>query len=703
MTNYGHDLLEELWKEILEIHWRYLETEESMKKIDERKLLEGRLKEYISVVSHDRKFFLPETEHVLRKSITQMPNFSAFKGADGFESVSHYASNLFTKPWRKEYRVIKLYSGFYHHEIKSNLMDAEKLFIAMGYTLLPNQTLVLDGPICPDQVTNVSRDALTAYVECQIMKQISAELASMRLSASCIDIFNFRECHIGDSSQSIKGLAQIIQSRQNLMLRKDTFALAISAPPSHSSYSSHYNYQQLNPSHTVYNNHCSIHPFNHNKTLPISYYNSSSIYNVPCSMHNMSNNCVPNSVYCQPLQQHQLLPHSKSLDDYDGKVPLNGSTNHHRLSLDQNYKMNMHLSPFQQHQQQSVPPSLDCIDAISLNHPYNQPNARNPLPLNLSSNLGQNLKQEQYYANNPKLDPMLNINSQCSGAARSFSNDCYRQEMSPYDHSTANVAGYHRKLYEKSDSCSSSMPENELVSFGNESMTLKPKQNEVKLRSSLKKNSHCGISDYNDALEHEMNELRALQHTKNEMALNEMKSKDGIGNYHTWDYVFKNLEKDTRAKNKNMMGSYNEKINNHNLQLENLRISSTSNGTHASIKNALKNNEISHPTSEISENPSQSINHTLLVQTTKPRNKSFTTATETNNYEHKFSSSTEANGYPKYKSTLQPLIVVPPGEWSCRFCTFLNPNSKKICEMCSKSKDFYLDADKTSSTTATCV
>lgn len=108
MTSYGRDPLEELWKEILDIHWRFLETEESMKKIDERKLLEGRLKEYISVVSLERKFFLPETEHVLRKSIMQMKDFTAFKGADGFESISHYANNLFTKPWRKEYRVIKV-------------------------------------------------------------------------------------------------------------------------------------------------------------------------------------------------------------------------------------------------------------------------------------------------------------------------------------------------------------------------------------------------------------------------------------------------------------------------------------------------------------------------------------------------------------------------------------------------------------------
>lgn len=65
-----------------------------------------------------------------------------------------------------------MYSGYYQHEVKANLIDAQKMFEAMGYTLLPNQTLVLDGPICPDQVTNVSRDAMTAYVECQVNTNI---------------------------------------------------------------------------------------------------------------------------------------------------------------------------------------------------------------------------------------------------------------------------------------------------------------------------------------------------------------------------------------------------------------------------------------------------------------------------------------------------------------------------------------------------
>lgn len=42
----------------------------------------------------------------------------------------------------------------------------------MGYIMMPDQTLILEGSICPDQVTNVSRDAMTAYVECQVNKSI---------------------------------------------------------------------------------------------------------------------------------------------------------------------------------------------------------------------------------------------------------------------------------------------------------------------------------------------------------------------------------------------------------------------------------------------------------------------------------------------------------------------------------------------------
>lgn len=61
------------------------------------------------IAPQDRKFYLPETRQVLKKSVQQMNDFSAYKASIGFDSISQYANNLLTKPWRKEYKTIKVF------------------------------------------------------------------------------------------------------------------------------------------------------------------------------------------------------------------------------------------------------------------------------------------------------------------------------------------------------------------------------------------------------------------------------------------------------------------------------------------------------------------------------------------------------------------------------------------------------------------
>lgn len=120
--------MEEIWNDLLRLHWDYLDTEENMEKLNMRRKLEGKrkmqksvgevylnnfifvdeLKSFLSIVQHDRKFFLTETAHVFKQSVLQMDKFSAYKALMGFEAISQYANNLFRKPWRKEYRCIKV-------------------------------------------------------------------------------------------------------------------------------------------------------------------------------------------------------------------------------------------------------------------------------------------------------------------------------------------------------------------------------------------------------------------------------------------------------------------------------------------------------------------------------------------------------------------------------------------------------------------
>lgn len=431
------------------------------------------------------------------------------------------------------------------------------------------------------------------------------------------------------------------------------------------------------------NSHCSVHPFNHNQAPPNTYYNPQA-YNQPCSVH-MQNFAQPSNFY-QP--QHNL-PHSKSLDQYDGKMLPNG-INHHRLSLDQNYKMHHNLSPSQQ--QQTMAP-FDCIDSIAFNHPYNQPNARSPLPYNLSSNLGHHMTQEQYYA--PPDPTGMHNHYDYQRPMYNAGNDYYHQQMMQLP---TPVNEYQAKSYEFSDSSSPAMPENELISFGSDSAS-RSKPAEVKLRSSLKKSTLSTSDSLEFEPELNLSELRALKHGKVLTPGNDVKAREGYGNYQQWDHVFQNLEKETHTKN--IVGNHDDKVA-AELQLENLKL--TSNG-HGPPKLHHKSNGVPHRMSETTMR-SSSGNHTSVQ--TKARTKSVSAAQEVSNHEHKRTSSvletsnrSNSNSH-KHKLPQQPQIVVPPGEWSCRFCTFLNIDAKKICDMCSKSKDFFLDADKNPAT-ATCV
>jgi spermatogenesis-associated protein 2 len=49
------------------------------------------------------------------------------------------------------------------------MVGAETLLQAMGYKAAGSGRLALDAPVCPDMVAAVSRDAIIAQCECQVL------------------------------------------------------------------------------------------------------------------------------------------------------------------------------------------------------------------------------------------------------------------------------------------------------------------------------------------------------------------------------------------------------------------------------------------------------------------------------------------------------------------------------------------------------
>ncbi|XP_022223857.2 protein tamozhennic [Drosophila obscura] len=385
------DILPDLWQEILKRHWSFLETEESVQKLEERKQLEGCLKEFLCVVPHDRKFFLPETGHILRKSVRELTEFTAQNAIVGFETISQYANNLFTKPWRKEYRTLKTYSGCYQHDILSRLLDADQLFLAMGYRRISDDTFVLEGPICPDQVTNVSRDAMAAYVECQIMKHIHAGVHAEGFPCSWKEIFQYRERHIGGTTHSIK---EIVYHLNEKRLRKEKMSENTYSNVATLSTQTQPPKSRVVGAGSAGASPCALHGNN------LAYPTSSN----SCAMHHnvgspnlslvgtndsLSGKYLPPYPAPPPQQQQTagggLMSHSRSLEHY--QEPHN--VFQHRHSFDQQCQA-MH-----QHSHVYEAP-YDCLDGLSMGSSvsyaavaggYNAPGNRYPLPYNISNQL----------------------------------------------------------------------------------------------------------------------------------------------------------------------------------------------------------------------------------------------------------------------------------------------------------------------------
>ncbi|EDW92491.1 protein tamozhennic [Drosophila yakuba] len=771
------DLIPDLWDEILRRHWMFLETEESIQKLEERKQLEGCLKEFLCVVQHDRKFFLPETGHVLRRSVLELPDFSAQNAIVAFETISQYANNLFTKPWRKEYRTLKTYSGCFQHDIQSRLLDAEQLFLAMGYRRTAEDTFVLEGPICPDQVTNVSRDAMAAYVECQIMKHIYAGVTAAGYSCTWKDILQFRERYVGGTSTTIKEMVRQLSEKR---VRKEQ-------PP-----------MQEN-----------------------TYSNVASVAPAACAMRGNNVAHHPSSVGTCALHPNGLNDAGKYLPPYPVPPPqqphLPGPLMTHSRSLEHYQEPHAHLphrhSFDQQLQQQCQLPHVyeapyDCLDGLSMGSSasyaavagaYNAPGNRYPLPYNISSQLNApyaspgdpygNGQHANMYATLEKSGPVHSCDyhrrqpSTSAAAAAALAAMQHRQSTYPPDHHLidfddrahltqhdfgthdydpqyaelrgqvqpsmrgnpaamyATYGGYDlpttlpqappptgQDMYIYARPVPKSSRMRALAEAGGINSTEKhprsaEKQNTMdnnrKMHKELKERGSrtapakrsgnerdipTTISDMNSYDSASLDGFVALDSSSPPLM---PKVQEGVGSFESWNYVFKNLERSGYTKD---LGD-REDLLVQSLDLDSLAIT---NG--GAAPPAEKRREPAKPTNgekarTLEKKSGTGRREAKVVQAPAPSPlpnsssagvKKVKSALKTAVVDNRGTGSRNRTGaVPKQPPTVSPqLIVTSPNEWSCSFCTFLNPDTKRICEMCCRSKDFNLEAATAASSSA---
>ncbi|XP_012535144.2 protein tamozhennic isoform X2 [Monomorium pharaonis] len=356
----GKDRLQEISMKLEQSHLVYLQTDDSPLKLQQRHKLEGFIKEYLCLVPNENKYVFQETADILHRSAATVTDFSGYRAATAWSAISLYAANLLAQPWRKEYRTVRTYSGYYKHEVEANLIGAELMFEQMGYKHTALGVLTLQGPIDPDKVSNVSRDAIVAFVECQIFKQIW-ESVSQKYTISWLEVLEFRENHVGAPEQAIRALnyrflEKVHQNRVKADSYKNYYPqqMGIDVVSLHPSYRHimHANYNATMPStyqtdyrHIEDTTNVAV-PTNYRYYQPIDHHgfvNCCANYGLPSHGNKFYSNNVPNP-YCATLPAYAArVPTGRlieldvpvSVANYDKTHALRKSMSHRISDLDE--------------------------------------------------------------------------------------------------------------------------------------------------------------------------------------------------------------------------------------------------------------------------------------------------------------------------------------------------------------------------------
>lgn len=248
--------------------------------------------------------------------------------------------------------------------------------------------------------------------------------------------------------------------------------------------------------------------------------------------------------------------------------------------------------------------------------------------------------------------------------------------------------------------------------------------------------------------DHKMGSTRKINSNNNNIITNSNSNKprpdkiqDGVGSFESWDYVYQSLDQDTRrpaagdvvgvkANGRTSGGGGNGGMSSKEAAMVHNNKTKTMTRQEASkIQEHISNLRAVKPSTIVSaedavegrqRRPSNGGHH----QKSNSIGGSSLVANGTGGHHQRQASDSGLNGGHQVASSgrkgvgvasrmtresefsvdsLPPPLLTAPGddqEWSCRFCTFLNENSRRICEMCAKSKDFVLDS---SASSATCV
>ncbi|XP_036440609.1 spermatogenesis associated 2-like [Colossoma macropomum] len=125
---------------------------------------------------------------VMETSLEALPSTSGQTGlerlAKAFEVLELAALNLYVCPWRKEYRVVKTFSGMFTHCVKPGLtsQQTKELFGLLGYQPMgigeEEELRLSSKPVHADSLLQLACAFFTARIECRLLLSCVAPFGS---------------------------------------------------------------------------------------------------------------------------------------------------------------------------------------------------------------------------------------------------------------------------------------------------------------------------------------------------------------------------------------------------------------------------------------------------------------------------------------------------------------------------------------------
>lgn len=123
-----------------------------------------------------------------------------------FLIFENYATNLIDCPWKREFRKITMYSGFYKTEIEPLVKDTSKLMAPIGYEQV-GTCLELKKLPAANKLQDMAFEFFLASVECSILLEIFEKLSPFGFTVK--EIYDCRRKTRGDSAELLKALSSI--------------------------------------------------------------------------------------------------------------------------------------------------------------------------------------------------------------------------------------------------------------------------------------------------------------------------------------------------------------------------------------------------------------------------------------------------------------------------------------------------------------